>query len=75
MSSAFVFLSLAGADDGHDAKNGTPKAPIKFTGLKPGRYHVRADVAMNDELDGEADVDVVAGQEAKVTIRIGEKKE
>jgi RNA polymerase sigma factor (sigma-70 family) len=73
VSSVFVFLQLIDAEDGHDAKNGSTKTPIKFTGLKPGRYRVRADAPMND-LEGSTEVDVIAGQEARVTVRLAEQQ-
>jgi protocatechuate 3,4-dioxygenase beta subunit len=68
-----VFIDQEGVDDGHEVKNGSTKAPIKFTGLKPGRYHVRADAPMKN-LEGSTDVDVVSGQEARVTVRLAEQQ-
>ena len=68
----FVFLEPQGGEDNRDVKNGTTKAPIKFTGLKPGRYQVRAD-ALGNDLEGSTEVEVVAGQETKATIRLSEK--
>ena len=42
-------------------------------GLKPGRYHVRAE-APPGEIEGSTDVVLVAGQEAKATIRLSEQR-
>jgi hypothetical protein len=73
VSNAVVIITQDGEDGHHDAKPGSTKAPVRFTGLKPGRYRVRADAPMKG-LEGSADVDVVSGQEARVTVRLSEQQ-
>jgi RNA polymerase sigma factor (sigma-70 family) len=72
VSQVVGFIEIADSPDSHDIGTGTVKNGIRYQGLKPGRYHVRVDAPMK-ELEGEADVDVAAGQEARVTVRLAER--
>jgi RNA polymerase sigma factor (sigma-70 family) len=74
VGSVLVFASLDGSDDRSEPQHGSAKAPIKLSGLKPGRYRVRVDAIM-DDLEGKAEVDVVAGQETRVTVKLSQKPE
>jgi RNA polymerase sigma-70 factor (ECF subfamily) len=57
----------------HQPQAGDAKSPLRFAGLRAGRYHVRIDAPMSD-LEGESDVEVAAGREARITIRLVNKQ-
>jgi protocatechuate 3,4-dioxygenase beta subunit len=73
VTQVFGFVTQEGGSDSHDVGSGTVKNGVKFAGLKPGRYHVRIDAPMND-LEGTGDIDVTAGQEARLTVRLQQRE-
>ncbi len=66
-------LSLVDAKDEESKhESGSPRKPIKFTGLKAGRYRIRVHVPQDgdEELSGETTIDVAPGAEMKVPLRL-----